>query len=61
MLPLPPVRYRDDRYELQPAAGGGEKYCLHCTLTFHSKVINSVKSLGKMCGIIKDNEDEEEY
>ena len=31
------------------------------TITFHSKVINSVKSLGKMCGIIKDNEDEEEY
>jgi len=25
------------------------------------EVINSVKSLGKMCGIIKDNEDEEEY
>ena len=24
-------------------------------------MINSVKSLGKMCGIIKDNEDEEEY
>ena len=61
MLPLPPVRYRDDRYELQPAAGGGEKYYLHRTLTFYFKVINSVKSLGKMCGIIKDNEDEEEY
>jgi len=25
------------------------------------EVINSVKSLGKMCGIIKDNEDEEDY
>ena len=25
------------------------------------EVINSVKSLGKMCGIIKDNEDEDEY
>ena len=25
------------------------------------EVINSVKSLGKMCGIIKDNEEEEEY
>ena len=36
-------------------------YHLLRTLTFHSKVINSVKSLGKMCGIIKDNEDEEEY
>ena len=36
-------------------------YLLLLTQTFHSKVINSVKSLGKMCGIIKDNEDEEEY
>ena len=25
------------------------------------EVINSVKSLGKMCGIIRDNEDEEDY
>ena len=25
------------------------------------EVINSVKSLGRMCGIIRDNEDEEDY
>ena len=25
------------------------------------EVINSVKSLGKMCGIIKDNDDDEDY
>ena len=32
MFPLPPVRYRNDRYELQPAAGGGKKYCLLSTI-----------------------------
>ena len=42
--------------------------CLYISLLLHNKhlpssgllqeeVINSVKSLGKMCGIIKDNED----
>ena len=36
-------------------------FASYTNITFHSKVINSVKSLGKMCGIIKDNEDEEEY
>ena len=63
----------DDDY--QRNAADGEQRIALCSLyllfgiamiamsfnLLQEEVINSVKSLGKMCGIIKDNEDEEDY
>ena len=64
LLALPPLWHRHDCHELQPCSGGGHHHHYH--LHHHIKadklqVINSVKSVGKMLGILKDPEEDEEY